>query len=198
MPRFEKSPKTKNTCLYLYPYASNHTCADKNKATLAVSTILGQPARRQTRQTRQAHPRLPSHAILQESTGPLIATVVAASATAAVKLASRPPSCLGPSPLGVGGLWPWGRRVVGAKGPGTTVEPRRSQGVWSSGPTTTVGAAGRPSPLPILYVRYNATEVPTRTQSLRHRHQMSEDTGWRERQRRRRGGKPVGPSLHLR
>lgn len=50
-----------------------------------------------------------------------------------------------------------------------------------SGPAATVGSFGRPSLLPILYVRYIVTEVPTRTQSLRHRHQMSEDTDRRER-----------------
>lgn len=50
------------------------------------------------------------------------------------------------------------------------------------GPTTTVGCAVRPSTLLILYVRYNVTEMPTRTKSLRHRHQMSEseDTEWRD------------------
>ena len=87
----------------------------------------------------------------------------------------------------------------GAKGPGTTVETRRSQGVWAQGPPLPLACVGRPSPLPILYVRCTVTNVSTRIHSLRHYHQMSEDTEWRvEGWRRRRRGKPVGPLLYWR
>ena len=169
------------------------TCADQNKAKQAVSTILGQPANRQDKEDipRSFLPRHPSGV-----DRPLIATVVAVFATAAVKLASRPPSCLGPSllrSLGGGG----GR----GKSPRNNGRDTKQSRCVALGPATTVGSICRPSPLLILYVRCSVTEVPTRTQSLRHRHhQMSEDTERRaeEERRRRREGEPVGPFLLLR
>lgn len=66
---------------------------------------------------------LPRHPLGDDTL--LIATVVAASATAAVKLASRPPSCLEPSPLGEA----WGQRGRDGGRGRKAKEPRSRYGV---------------------------------------------------------------------
>lgn len=50
----------------------------------------------------------------------------------------------------------------------------------------------------LVCVGCSVSEVPTRTQSLRNRHQMSEDTEQTVERGRRGEGEPVGPSLQLR
>lgn len=120
-----------------------HIYGTKIKHSRRSAPFEGQPAGRQGRQGRhiQVSPPTPS---LRRRQAPdsYLGTVVAASATAAVKLASRPPSCLEPSPLGEA----WGRR---GRGGGRGKRPRNHGRDTAqprcvvSGPAATVGSVAR-------------------------------------------------------